>query len=209
MTPAARRPGLNGELRHDVAALLAAGAGSRFAGPGHKLTALLHGTPVWHHALLAVVGAGFERVVVVSGSVDLGSLPDLPGGSSPVEIIHHRHWSDGQATSLGVAANRAAELGAGTLTVGLADQPFLGREAWAMVRATDPACRLVVAEYDGRRGPHPVRIDASLFAELPREGDDGARHLVNAHPEWVCTVQCVGSATDIDTLEDLHRWNSC
>lgn len=196
--------------RPAVAALLAAGAGSRFDGPDHKLRVLVGGRPLWHHALLAACSGGHDLVVVVGGAVDLGPLPDLPDDAPPVVVVANEHWLQGQAGSVRVAVGFAEAHDAAHLTVGLADQPGIGAEAWRTVRLADPACPIVVADYPGGRGPHPVRFDSTLFATLRElDGDDGARSLLRAHPEWVCAVQCVGSGTDIDTQEDLRRWNSC
>ena len=53
-----------------MAALLAAGAGSRYIAAGgevsHKLLALVDGVPVWHRALAAVVSGPFDHIVVVT-----------------------------------------------------------------------------------------------------------------------------------------------
>ena len=182
-----------------VAALLAAGGGSRFTGPGHKLLADLDGRPVWLHALAHVLAADFDHIVVVTGAVPL---------ELPAHVIERRNprWARGQAGSLQVALAAAEELGAEALTVGLADQPFVTAAAWQAVADAAPACRIAVAVYDGVTGPHPVRLAAPVWPLLPREGDAGARDLLRAHPEWVCRVDCVGSGADIDTQEDLARW---
>lgn len=193
-----------------IAALLAAGGGSRFVGPTHKLLADLDGQPVWHRALLHACTAGYDLVVVVEGAVDLGPLPGLPTGASPVVIVTNPSWASGQASSVRAAVDLATDRGAEHLAVGLADQPSVTTEAWMAVRLADPTCRIVVTDYPTGRGPHPVRFDRSLFETLrDLDGDDGARQLLRDRAEWVCAVQCVGSGTDIDTLEDLHRWNSC
>jgi molybdenum cofactor cytidylyltransferase len=189
-----------------VAALLAAGAGTRFHGETHKLQAVLHGRPVWEWALHRVVQAGFDHVVVVTGAVEL-TLPD--DSSARVVVRHNPEWAAGQATSVRVALATARELGADALTIGLADQPFVTTDAWRAVRDTDPAWRIVVATYDGRPGPHPVRLHADVWPLLPDDGDQGARTLLELHPEWVCRVPCLGSVDDIDTVEDLARWKSC
>lgn len=185
-----------------VAVLLAAGAGTRFAGPEHKLLALIGGQPVWRLSLERAQGAGFDHVIVVTGALPL----PLPPG-----VIEQRNpaWAQGQATSLaaGVAAARA--LGANTVTVGLADQPFITSAAWKAVADAPPDCRIVIASYDGEVGPNPVRLHESVWPLLPTTGDQGARTLISDHPEWVCRVACLGSVADIDTLEDLGRWKSC
>ncbi|MEY4175627.1 MAG: hypothetical protein RI900_2792 [Actinomycetota bacterium] len=185
-----------------VAALLAAGGGTRFRGSSHKLLAPLHDRAVWLHALDHVLAAGFHHVVVVTGAVQLQPPP-------PTLLRHNPRWSEGQATSLQVALEAARSLGASTVTVGLADQPFVPESAWQAVRDADPDCRIVVAEYDGRPGPHPVRFAAETWPLLPHTGDEGARDLLRRHPDWVCRVPCIGSVADIDTTEDLDRWKSC
>lgn len=185
-----------------VAALLAAGGGTRFRGSTHKLLAPLQDRPVWLHALDHALGAGFDHVVVVTGAAEL----DVP---APALRRHNPHWQEGQATSLQVAVQVARSLGAGMLTVGLADQPFVTSAAWGAVRGADPGCRVVVAEYEGRIGPHPVRFAEDVWPTLPHSGDEGARELLRQHPDWVCRVPCLGSVADIDTTEDLDRWKSC
>jgi molybdenum cofactor cytidylyltransferase len=190
-----------------VAVLLSAGGGTRFHGATHKLLADLRGRPVWRQALDHVLDAGFDQVVVVTGAVELpltdGSLLDA------VVWVRNADWASGQASSLLVGIEAAAALGATVVTVGLADQPFVTTASWAAVREADPSCRIVIAEYDGRPGPHPVRLGREVWPHLATSGDEGARSLLRLHPEWVCRVPCVGSTADIDTLEDLERWKSC
>ena len=185
-----------------VAALLAAGAGARFAGSEHKLLAVLRGQPVWEWALHHALGAGFDHVVVVTGAVALPSAPHAV-------VRHNPLWETGQASSVHVAVQAAGELGARAVTIGLADQPFVTSEAWRAVATAPEECRIVIAHYDGVAGPHPVRLGQNVWPFLPTSGDGGARTLIRDHPEWVCPVACVGSVADIDTLEDLARWNHC
>ena len=189
-----------------VAALLAAGGASRFKGSTHKLLAPLGARTVWEHALEAVVGAGFDHVVVVTGAV---TLPPPSHVSQSVIWRSHPAWAAGQAGTVQVAVRAAADLGADRVTIGLADQPFVTSAAWRAVADAPADCRIVVATYDGVPGPNPVRLDRSVWPLLPTEGDAGARHLIAEHPSWVCRVACLGSGADIDTLEDLERWNSC
>ncbi|MFZ4719534.1 MAG: nucleotidyltransferase family protein [Ilumatobacteraceae bacterium] len=189
-----------------LAALLAAGAGTRYAGPTHKLQAMLQSRPVWEWSLHRALGAGFDHVVLVTGAVDLV----VPAAVSDRVIVRHNpDWADGQATSVRVATATAGELGATSVTIGLADQPFVTADAWRAVSTAHDDCRIVVATYDGRPGPHPVRLAAEVWPLLPDRGDHGARDLLGLHPEWVCRVPCIGSVDDIDTVEDLARWKSC
>lgn len=192
-----------------LAALLAGGAGRRFDGPTHKLLAPLHGRPVWEHSLQAVLEAGFTDVVVVTGAVALEVPDEWTGTAVRLQVVHNEHWHLGQATSLAVAVAAARATGAADLTVGLADQPCVGADAWRRVATADPRCRIVIAEYDGVAGPNPVRLRRDVWPLLPTAGDRGARDVIREHPSWVCRVVCLGSSTDIDTREDLQRWNDC
>lgn len=183
-----------------AAILLAAGSGSRFEGAGHKLLADLRGRPVVAWSLEAVITAGFNEVFVVTGAVDLGSL--LPAG---VTVVHAERWADGQALTLRAGVDAADRAGHAAVVVGLGDQPFVPASAWRTVGAARGA--IVTATFDGERRP-PVKLERSVWHLLPTEGDAGARDVIRSRPDLVSEVPCSGTAADIDTTEDLARWNS-
>jgi len=181
-----------------MAVVLAAGAGSRYHDDHHKLRADVRGTAVITRAVAAAVASGLEVVVVV-GAVDVDDL--LPAG---VAIVRNAHWERGQATSLAAGIDVARRRGVAAVVVGLGDQPFVPAAAWAAVAGT--SAPLAVATFGGDRRP-PVRIHRSLWDALPAEGDEGARALMRQSPELITEVPCSGEAADIDTVEDLRRWN--
>lgn len=185
-----------------TAVLLAAGGGTRFLGPTHKLLVMLDGRPVYRRALDHLLEAAFDGVIVVTGAIEL----DIEEPS--VTVLHNKRWQQGQAGSLqlalGEAANRADEF----VVVGLADQPFITSSAWRTIAAAESAAPIVVATYGGTLGPNPVRLHRSVWSQLPADGDEGARTLMRLHPEWVDELACEGSAADIDTLEDLAPWTN-
>lgn len=191
---------MSGTDRHEVAAIiLAAGAGSRFSGPTHKLRAPLRGRPVVSWVVEAVAAAGFERVYVVTGAVDLSDL--IPDGWIEVPAAD---WADGQSRTLQAGVARAKADGMAAVVVGLGDQPMVPAAAWRSVGAS--AGPIVAASFDGRLRP-PVKLDASVWGLLPTEGDEGARGLLHTRPDLVSAIPCSGDPYDIDTVEDLLRWN--
>ena len=201
-----------------VAILLAAGAGSRFTGSGHKLEALIEGVPVVVHALEAARAAGIGPIVVVRGAerlpqIEPGAerLPQIEPGAERLPQVQHvvlvdnPDWEAGQITSLRAGLRAAEQLGADAAVVGLGDQPFIDPSAWQAVAAS--TAPIAVATYDGERG-HPVRLHRSVWHLLPHEGDQGARSVLAMHPELVEEIACQGASTDIDTVEDLRTWQS-
>jgi CTP:molybdopterin cytidylyltransferase MocA len=184
------------------AVLLAAGGGSRFAGPSHKLLALMGDVPVFRRALDNVIAAGFDHVIVVTGAVEL-EIDD-----PTIVMVHNPKWQQGQAGSLQLALAAAADFDSEFIVVGLADQPFVPGTAWRAVADSASTAPIVVATYDGVRGPNPVRLHRSVWPHLPTDGDEGARPMMRLHPDWVDEVACEGSAADIDTLEDLGQWTN-
>ena len=187
------------QRRPVAAVVLAAGGGSRFAGDSHKLLAEFRGRPVISWVLDSVLNAGFDTVYLTTGAVDFGDLvPDS------VVQIPVSDWQDGQSRSLAAAVDRATSDGHGAIVVGLADQPLVPSSAWRSVGASHGA--VVTATFGGQRRP-PVKLDESVWSLLPLEGDDGARVLMEARPELVSEVPCMGNPADIDTTEDLRKWN--
>lgn len=182
-----------------AAVVLAAGGGSRFRGPAHKLLVPFRGRPVISWVLDSVLAAGFNEVLVITGSADLDGL--LPDG---VRRLANPRWEEGQATSLQVAVEAAEAAGHRAIVVGLGDQPLVPPAAWRTVGAT--AGPIVTAEFDGQRRP-PVKLDRSVWPLLPDSGDEGARAVMRSRPDLVCGVPCVGNPADIDTVEDLARWS--
>jgi molybdenum cofactor cytidylyltransferase len=181
------------------AAVLAAGGGSRFEGPEHKLVSLFRGRPLVTWALAAAAGAGLDEVAVIVGAVNLSAV--VPAG---VRVIENPDWASGQASSLQAALTWARERHHDALVVGLGDQPLVPSAAWKAVAAS--ASAIAVATFDGQRRP-PVRLHRSIWSLLPTEGDEGARVLMNERPDLVREIPCDGQPADIDHEKDLTRWS--
>lgn len=175
--------------------ILAAGAGSRFEGPVHKLRADLDGTPVLRCAIDAAMASGIGPVVVVTGSEPLTDL--LPLG---VLEVRAPDWATGRSRSIAAAVRVLESTTIGAMVIGLGDMPWVTASAWKAV--ADAASAIAVATYSGRRRL-PVRIERRLWPELPSAGDEGARGLMDRFPELVEEVPVDGSGRDVDSLGDL------
>jgi CTP:molybdopterin cytidylyltransferase MocA len=191
------------ETSDTIAVVLAAGAGTRFVGPTHKLDAELTGRPLLRHAVDAALESGIGPVIVVTAGHVTTPVPPA------VTTVVNDSWHEGQMSSLRCGIRAAAARGAHSVVVGLGDQPFVLPDAWrAVAAATAP---IAVATYEGRRG-HPVRLHQTVWDLLPDDGDEGARSLMRLRPDLVIEVPCQGSPnvslTDVDTLEDLRRWQN-
>ncbi|MBC8194954.1 MAG: NTP transferase domain-containing protein [Acidimicrobiia bacterium] len=182
-----------------AAVILAAGAGTRWTGSGHKLLADFRGRPLVSWCIEAADAAGLDELIVVGGAVDLSGL--MPAGAT---LLTNDDWASGQAGSVQVALAHSTRVGHDAVVLGLADTPMVPTSAWLAV-ADDPG-DLVTATFDRERRP-PVKVAKSLWPELPVSGDGGARSLLASRSSSVVEVACEGLAIDIDTLEDLEKWS--
>ena len=184
-----------------VGAILAGGYGSRFAGETHKLLAPFRGDTVLGHSLRAARGSIIDELAIVQGAIDLSWI--VRDGET---LLVNEDPSVGMASSLAVAIEWATSVGCDHIVVGLGDQPLVVAESWTNLANAPAEARLVVATYKGKRR-NPVRIARDLFAQLPSTGEQGARLLMELYPELVVEVSCEGEPIDIDTVEELSKWN--
>lgn len=193
--------------------VLAAGAGSRYRDVGHKLTAELPESAhrpresVAARAIATAIAASIGPVVVVTGKLSAADL-GLDEQHSAVQTVHNSRWADGQMTSVQTGIDAAASAEAECVVIGLADQPGITPDAWRRVAdAATASMPIAVATYAGRRA-NPVALRREAWALLDTTGDEGARALMRLRPDLVVEVPCSGSPNDIDTVEDLAKWQN-
>ena len=183
--------------------ILAAGDSSRLGRPKQLLD--LGGKPVLQHVVDAAAAAPLDEIVVVLGHAasDVAAAVALP--ATGCFVVNPDHAS-GQSTSLRAGLQAAPEAAAAVILLG--DQPGIRPDAIASVieawRTGHP--RVVQASYGGTAA-HPTLLDRAVWPQVERAtGDQGARDVLQANPEWRSLVEVAGMPPDdIDTEEDYER----
>ncbi|MDN5381870.1 nucleotidyltransferase family protein [Streptomyces sp. LB8] len=189
----------------EVAGLVLAAGGGRRLGGRPKALLEHRGRPLVEHAAGALRAGGCARVHVVLGARarDVRERARLAG----CVLVDNPEWERGMGSSLRAGLDSLTGTEAGAALVLLVDQPGVGAEAVARVRAAyRDGTSLVSATYDGVRG-HPVLLGAAHWAGVVASatGDRGARAYLRAHEESLALVECgdVARPYDIDTEADL------
>jgi len=184
--------------------VLAAGTGSRFSAPGHKLTQKLGASTVLGTTLRHAIASHLPVVVVTTDALadvarryvasrDVVILPAVGTGSQPLGM--------GYSISTGVAARPDAP---GWLVLP-GDMPMVQPSSIAAVAAALEHHPVAYAQHRGRRG-HPVGFGAEIYSELVTlSGDEGARRLVARYPAHGVEVTDPGVLIDVDTEADLEK----
>jgi molybdenum cofactor cytidylyltransferase len=182
------------------AAILAAGASTRFGSP--KQLVRVAGEPVLHRAVARASFVTGQSVTVVIGANAREVAPSLR--QRAVSIALNRDWEEGISSSIRVAV-RSAPPGSSALLLMLADQVAV---------TADDLKRL----YAGWRR-HPILICAALHgggpglpAIFPRwaytdlldlRGDRDPRLVLRRNVDRVVRIPMPNAGIDLDTPEDL------
>jgi len=185
------------------AAILAAGASTRFGSP--KQLARISGEPLLHRAVASAVRVAGHSVTVVLGAHARDIAPALR--QRAVSVALNRGWEEGIASSIRLAV-RTAPPGSSALLLMLADQ---------IAVTTDDLKRL-----HGAWRRHPILIAAALhggapglpaifprwaFTELLQlRGDDDPRRVLRSSIDRVVRLPMPNAAVDLNIPEDLRQF---
>jgi molybdenum cofactor cytidylyltransferase len=188
--------------------ILAAGSSTRMGRAKQLLP--LENRPLLQHVVDSAAASCLDEIVLVLGyrAEEIRAAIHCPAG---VRVVVNTAYAEGQSTSL-CTGLRAASPGAQAAAVLLGDQPRVTAQlidlvATAFAKSAACVARPVYAGVGGRRVPgHPVFLARRVWPETTKlRGDQGARALLLAHPEWVCEVSVEGEAPrDVDTWEDYR-----
>jgi len=187
--------------------VLAAGTSSRLGRPKQLL--LLGGKPVLSHAVEAALAASLDEVVVVLGyraEEVMGAVPADPR----VRTVSNPRFGEGQSTSLRTGL-KALGPSCRAAVILLGDQPGVRPDAIDAVVGGwgEEGAQMVQASYGGRPA-HPTLLARSIWPEADSiTGDQGARGLIERHPDRRTLVEVGGTPPDdIDTEQDYRRVRS-
>jgi molybdenum cofactor cytidylyltransferase len=187
--------------------VLAAGLGSRFNGPGHKLEQHLpdaegEPTALLQLALRHAVASGLPVLAVTTDA--LAPLARDVLAARDVLVLPQAAPTRGRGMGDSIAAGVAARPDAPGWLLLPADMPCVKPGTLRAVASALDSHAVAFAQHQGRRG-HPVAFGAELFSELiGLTGDEGARRLVARYPAQAVDVNDPGVLIDIDTAADLE-----
>lgn len=189
--------------------VLAGGRSSRFG--RDKLTELVDGRPLLHHAVLAIDGVCVETLVVVA---PLADPPPLPAGSS-VRVVRDPEPFGGPLVGVVVGLEQAREPLA---LVVAGDMPRLQPAVLrAMLHALEDAdAEAIVLRYQGRDQQLPLAVRNGVATARARallaRGERSLAALVRAlrargieETDWRGMDPTAATLSDIDQPSDLAR----
>jgi len=172
----------------NIACLLASGLSRRF-GKHNKLLADFKKAPMITHAANAISNAGFD-------------LSDYD-----IELIINKHAENGQSQAIKLAANKAIAVNANSLTITLADMPFVTSEHLSKIKSLADNANAVVSNNRINNSP-PALFSAQLFEELKKiEGDQGALALLKTFENVRQLKTEPDLLRDIDTRQMLKGYS--
>lgn len=189
-----------------IAVLILAAGGSRRLGRPKQLEAWGRTTLLGHVVERVRTFPADETWIVLGADIDaVMDAVDLSGFG----IVENPEWQEGLASSLRAGLDALTRLSkADGAMVVLGDQPEIGGDVVTQLveRFRRSKALAVVPKYRYATG-NPVIVRRELWPRLMSlEGDEGAKRLLTAHPEWVEEVWFEQlPPRDVDTAADVEE----
>lgn len=186
-----------------VVIVLAAGLGSRFAGPVHKLAQAVGDISVLGQTTAHAIETGLPVVVVTTQRL----AADAARWVARRDVVVLPEVGTAGAQSLGMGFSIAAGVSARPQAAGWlvlpGDMPLVTPASMRAVADGLAHSPVAYAQHRGRRG-HPVGFSAELFSDLVQlRGDEGARRVMARYPSHPVELDDPGVLFDVDTEADL------
>jgi molybdenum cofactor cytidylyltransferase len=179
--------------------VLAAGKGSRFQGPAHKLEQSLGTFSVLGSTLRNAIASHLPVLVVTTEALAAEASSFVASRDIVVLPQATAELGMGHSIAAGVAARSDAP---GWLLLP-GDMPLVRPATFLAVAGALRHHAVAYPQHHGRRG-HPVGFSAELYSELMMlSGDEGARRIVARYPAIGVDVEDPGVLLDVDTEADL------
>lgn len=187
-----------------TAAVVLAAGGSKRLGRTKQLEPWGDGN-LLGHVIARTHEFGVDEVWVVIGHDADRILEEVDLGEA--YVVENLEWEEGIASSLRVALDALTRLSrAEQALIVIGDQPEVPVETVDILMASHAkeGRPVTLPKYRYNWG-NPVIVDRSLWGRLMSlEGDEGARRLWQAHPEWVNEVWFADTGPrDVDTEADV------
>ena len=178
----------------------AAGRGSRYGGPQHKLAADFEGRSVLGWTVRRAQQSGLPLLVVTTEPL----RPLVAAQLAPRDLLVVSEAEAARGMGATIAAGVVERSGAPGWLVLPGDMPLVQPASILAVAAALDQHAVAYAQHRGRRG-HPVGFAAELYSELIQlQGDEGARRIVARYPAHGVELDDRGVLVDIDTEADLE-----
>lgn len=187
--------------------LLAAGASTRMG--QSKQLMMFGGDALLVRATKAALSSQYPVTVVLGANAD--DHREVLKGLN-VRIVENQDWRKGMGNSLktGLTEALAADPAMDAVLIMLCDQPMV--TSVYLIRMMETAAAsgkpVVASSYGGTLGV-PVVFRKSAFTRLMQIGDEaGAARLIRDRPSDVEPIDFPGGAIDLDTPEDVRRFQN-
>ena len=191
--------------------ILAGGMSTRFNRP--KQLIKWAGKCLIEHVMDNAAESDLEKIVLVLGYrfEEIFQEITLNPINPKIEIVENPHYQDGMSTSLTTGLSRVKDRYPSVMFL-LGDQPLIDT---ALINELLHGYRqnkkeIGIPVYRGRRG-NPALFSATFYDALMKtSGDAGGRHIMDAHPESVWTLEVDRSLQffDIDTEKDFTNFKN-
>jgi molybdenum cofactor cytidylyltransferase len=184
--------------------ILAAGSGSRFGQPKQNL--IFQNQTLLQRAIATATSSTCRPIVVVTGAHadQIGSSIENP----EIKMVFNAQWEEGMASSIRMGIETMKDYtDVDSALIMLCDQPLVTASLIVeMLEKQQKSGKSIVGcSYNNTIGV-PMLFDQTVFDELlSLMGHEGAKKILQNHPNNIATIPFGGGSLDIDTPEDYER----